>query len=86
VCYRPLLTYEAVATGENFPEAEEGGAQCTERTEATSDDGIGKIRPVPDGLLRKPHHTALSALNMDPPCPAASALFGAVLATTLSTS
>jgi hypothetical protein len=38
-----------VATGEDFPE--EGGARCTRRTEATRDAGIGKIFPVPDGLL-----------------------------------
>ena len=35
--------------GEDFPEAKERGARCTWRTEATSNAGIGKIRPVPEG-------------------------------------
>ena len=52
----------------------------TGRILATSDTAIGKIRPVPAGCERKWGYAVLSALNMNPPCPAASALPSPILA------
>ena len=45
----PVNTYRTAATGADFFEVKERGAQCTRRTSATRDAEIGKIRPVPSG-------------------------------------